>query len=459
MLTGTVAAASFAVPPRAIVRMPPGSAAGPPAVTTPLATPVLLDPGAVLAPPQAIAEQIRKAAGGKLKPVYAARNFAPLWAASGNIGVEAEVLIRFLGSADLDGLRPKSYPVSALQRTITEASRGDPKKIARAEVQLSRALSRYSLDLRKLPKRDASGMVYADPLLRPQKPREEAALQGGALATNFPAYISGMAWMSPHYLRMRTLLWQAQAQGKPEDFLSHIRLSLERARYLPGAWTHHVVVDAASGRLWYYQAGRQAGTMRVVVGKIASPTPLLAGMLHYAIINPYWNVPTDLAQTNTATKVLTGRTLKSMNMEVLSNWTDSAHALDPGTIDWHAVAAGTQEIRVRQLPGPFNSMGKVKYLFPNELGIYLHDTPERELLTKDDRHFSNGCIRLEDAPRLGRWLLGRPLREIDTGQPEQVVPLPLPVPVYISYFTATEGADGGVALVRDIYGRDVQIAK
>lgn len=416
--------------------------------------PALLEPGAVVAPPQAIAEQIRKAVGGKLKPVYAARNFAPLWAASGNIGAEAGVLIGFLGSADLDGLRPQTYPVSDLQRAIAEARSGDSRKIARAEVQLSRALSRYSVDLRKLPKHDTSGMVYADPLLRPQKPREDAALRGGALATNFPAYISGMAWMSPHYLRMRTLLWQARAQGKPEDFVSHIRLSLERARFLPGPWTQHVLVDAASARLWYYQAGRQAGTMRVVVGKQASPTPLLAGMLHYAIVNPYWNVPTDLVQTNTAPKVLAGRTLKSMNMEVLSDWTDNAHALDPAAIDWHAVAAGTQEIRVRQLPGPFNSMGKVKFLFPNELGIYLHDTPERELLAKDDRHFSNGCIRLEDAPGLVRWLVGHPLREIDTGQPEQVVPLPLPVPVYITYFTATEGADGGVALVSDTYGRD-----
>ena len=445
LLTGTVSAASFGAPPRVVAQV---------AAPAPVVAPTLLDPSAIRATPQAIAEQLRKAAGGKLKPVYAARNFAPLWAASGNVGVEAGVLIGFLGSADLDGLRPQSYPTANLQRAIDEARSGDPRKIARAEVQLSRALSRYSVDLRKLPKRDTSGMTYADASLRPQKPREEAAVQGGALATNFPAYISGMQWMSPHYLRMRTLLWQARAQGKPEDFIAHIRLSLERARYLPGPWTHHVLVDAASGRLWYYQAGRQRGTMRVVVGKQASPTPLLAGMLHYAIVNPYWNVPTDLAQTNTAPKVLAGRTLKSMNMEVLSDWTDNAHALDPASIDWHAVAAGTQEVRVRQLPGPFNSMGKVKYLFPNDLGIYLHDTPERELLAKDDRHFSNGCIRLEDAGALGQWLLGRPLRAIDTGQPEQVVPLPLPVPVYLTYLTATEGADGGVALVGDIYGRD-----
>lgn len=413
-------------------------------------TPVAVNPIVI----QAIAAEVRKQAGGKLKRVYAARNFAPLWAASGNIGPEAGVLMGYLNSADLDGLRPSSYKVGDLQKAIGEARSGDPKKIARAEVQLSRALSRYAVDLRKSPGRNAGGMVYADPALRPKKPREEAALRAGSLANSFPTYIGNMAWMNPHYLRMRTLMWQARAQGKPADFIGRIRLNLERARHLPGPWTHHVLVDAGTGRLWFYQAGRQRGSMRAVVGKVESPTPMLAGMLHYAILNPYWNIPTDLAQTNTAPKVLSGRTLKSMNMEVLSDWTDSAQVLDQSKVDWNAVAAGKTEVRVRQLPGPFNSMGKVKFLFPNDLGIYLHDTPERDLLTKPERHFSNGCIRLEDANALAQWLLGRPLRAISSNQPEQIVPLPLPVPVYITYFTATEGADGGVALLNDVYGRD-----
>jgi murein L,D-transpeptidase YcbB/YkuD len=217
----------------------------------------------------------------------------------------------------------------------------------------------------------------------------------------------------------------------------------------------HIVVDAGSGQLWYYQAGRQQGTMRVVVGKQASPTPMLVGMVQWAILNPYWNVPTDLAQTLIAPKILSGRTLKSMNMEALSDWSETARVMRASAIDWHAVAAGTQELRLRQLPGGYNSMGKVKFLFPNEFGIYLHDTPERELLAKDDRHFSNGCIRLEDADGLARWLLGKPLAAFSR-QPEQLVPLPIPVPVYVTYFTASESMDGQIALRDDIYGRDRQ---
>src|SRR3546814_8210799 len=96
-------------------------------------------------------------------------------------------------------------------------------------------------------------------------------------------------------------------------------------------------------------------------------------MVHYAILTPYWNVPTDRAQKKIAPKIRAGRSLKSMRMEVLSDWSASPSTLDPATIDWAAVAAGAQEIRMRPLPGRGNSMGRVKFLFPNDHGIYLHD--------------------------------------------------------------------------------------
>jgi L,D-transpeptidase YcbB len=215
---------------------------------------------------------------------------------------------------------------------------------------------------------------------------------------------------------------------------------------------HHIVVDAASGRLWYYQAGKEAGTMRVVVGKPQSPTPMLAGMLQYAILNPYWNIPTDLAQTIVAPKVLAGRSLSSMRMEALSDWSTGATKLDPKSIDWRAVASGAQQLRIRELPGPANSMGRAKFMFPNDSGIYLHDTPQRDLLTKPKRHFSNGCVRLEDAPRLGQWLLGRSI-VAKGASPEQAVPLRVPMPVYLTYLTAIEGKNG-VVFLDDVYGRD-----
>jgi murein L,D-transpeptidase YcbB/YkuD len=128
--------------------------------------------------------------------------------------------------------------------------------------------------------------------------------------------------------------------------------------------------------------------------------------------------------------------------------------LDPTKVDWHAVADGTQEVRVRQLPGPANSMGHVKFGFPNNYDIYLHDTPVKELFAQDDRTISHGCIRLQDAETLARWMLGRD-PQAASSQPEQNVQLPTPVPIYVTYLTA-QAQNGQLSFVDDIYGRDEQ---
>ncbi len=231
-----------------------------------------------------------------------------------------------------------------------------------------------------------------------------------------------------------------------------LRLNLERARLLPDAWTRHIVVDAAAARLWYYGGGAEQGTMRVVVGARESQTPMMAGMVRYATLNPYWNIPVDLVRKRLAPKVLAGTSLEKQGYEVLSDWTGDAEVIPSRSIDWQAVAAGSVEPRVRELPGRGNSMGSVKFMFPNDLGIYLHDTPQKNLFAKADRHLSNGCVRLEDAGRLGKWLFSKALKP-ESSQPEQHVPVPQPVPVYLMYFTASP-ADDGVKYVADAYGRD-----
>jgi murein L,D-transpeptidase YcbB/YkuD len=116
------------------------------------------------------------------------------------------------------------------------------------------------------------------------------------------------------------------------------------------------------------------------------------------------------------------------------------------------VQRGELDPHVRQLPSAINSMGKVKYEFPNVYGIYLHDTPHKDLMEKDVRQLSNGCVRLEDAKRLGTWLMGRVVEKVSDA-PEQRVDLPQPVPIYITYLTAHPEGDR-VAVGSDPYARD-----
>src|SRR3546814_10749777 len=103
-------------------------------------------------------------------------------------------------------------------------------------------------------------------------------------------------------------------------------------------------------------------------------------------------------------------TLFRSRYEILSDWTENARVLDPKEVNWAAVAAGRRDLRIRQLPGAHNAMGDVKFMFPNDRGIFLHDTPDRALFKDDERRFSSGCVRLEGAGRLGKWLFGQPIR-------------------------------------------------
>jgi L,D-transpeptidase YcbB len=237
----------------------------------------------------------------------------------------------------------------------------------------------------------------------------------------------------------------------PAGFLRKLQINLERARDLPAPDVRHILVNSAAARLWYYENGQAKGGMKVIVGTARTPTPSVAGLMHYATLNPYWNVPVDLVKRNIAPSVARGAPLKS-TYEVLSDWTADAQVIDPSTVDWRAVAAGDKQIRLRQLPGRHNAMGDVKFIFADELGIYLHDTPDRHLFDKPSRHFSNGCIRLEQADDLLNWLAGGQLGA-SAHQPEQHLLLPSPVPVYIAYLTALPH-EGGIAFVDDVYHRD-----
>ncbi len=198
----------------------------------------------------------------------------------------------------------------------------------------------------------------------------------------------------------------------------------------------YILVDAASARLFMVEDGEIRDSMRVIVGKPTAQTPTLASKIYYATLNPYWNVPADLARTLIAPKVLEHGTvyLRERHYQVLASFAEGAPEISPDDVDWQAVADGRATVKIRQLPGPANSMGQVKFGFPNNYGIFLHDTPKKELFGADQRNISNGCVRLEDAPRLARWLLGRdPGVIVAASAPEQHVLLPRAVPIYITY--------------------------
>ncbi len=239
-----------------------------------------------------------------------------------------------------------------------------------------------------------------------------------------------------------------------------IILNMERARRLPAASDtgRYILVDAGAAKLYMYENGKAVDSMNVIVGDSDRQTPMMAAELRFVQLNPYWNVPPDLAQTLVAKRVLEQGLsyLTERDYEVLSDWTDDATLLDPATVDWQGVRDGTVDVRLRRGPGPWNSMGDMKFMIPNDFGIYLHDIPEPEkpMFNTDGRWISNGCIRLQDADRLEKWVFGRP--PAPTGQAEERVDVPDPVPVYITYYTVAPSEDG-VVFRPDRYNRDEKL--
>lgn len=230
---------------------------------------------------------------------------------------------------------------------------------------------------------------------------------------------------------------------------SIIIANLDRLRALPTHPGRYVLVDTAGAQLRMIEDGREVDQMRVIVGKPGMETPLLAGFIRYAMVNPYWNVPPDLVRHTVAPAVLREGvgTLERRRFVLSADWRSTA-PVDPHRVDWRAVAEGRESIWVRQKPGGRNMMGAVKFMLPNDMGIYLHDTPDKALFARADRHLSSGCVRVEDAARLAQWLFGRPILGKGDATPDQRVDLPEPVPVFTAYLTA-KVEDGQVRFTQD----------
>ena len=238
-----------------------------------------------------------------------------------------------------------------------------------------------------------------------------------------------------------------------------VMINMERAKRLPAPQEQqkYAVVDAGGARLLMYENGRVVDSMKIIVGAKATATPMMAAYIRYASVNPYWNVPPELVRNLIGPRVVAQGIsyLTEREYQVLSDWSENARVLDPATIDWRAVVDGRQEVRLRRLPSPANSMGMVKYMLPNYFGIYLHDTPDKSYFAKGEQWISNGCVRLEDAERFGRWLFGSMPRG---GNPkvEEDVQIPAPVPVYMTYLTAAP-TPTGIQFRADPYGRDAHL--
>jgi murein L,D-transpeptidase YcbB/YkuD len=241
-----------------------------------------------------------------------------------------------------------------------------------------------------------------------------------------------------------------------EQRIRLVQINLERWRWLPhDMGDRFILVNVPEYRLEVWDDGAVPLSMRVVVGKNDTPTPIFNDKMTSVVFSPYWNVPDSIAEGETLPALINDPDfLLRANMEIVDT---DGNVVDPSSIDLN----DPTQYRFRQRPGADNSLGLVKFMFPNQHSVYLHDTPADSLFERTGRSLSHGCVRVEKPVELALYVLrDRPewtrekIEEAMHAGEERAVKLKTPLPVYLGYWTARVSSDGVLQFRKDVYGID-----
>jgi murein L,D-transpeptidase YcbB/YkuD len=350
------------------------------------------------------------------------RHDALVWSDGRTPNARAEDLARAIGHASQEGLEPSDYQVAAF----------DPAHAGDVDVQATYRFFQYAFDL-------SHGTIDPE-AINPQwhpAPRDAdaaTALSGALNSNRVEEALQTLAPHAPQYVGLKHQLaacHDAECRGR-------IAMNMDRWRWLPDdLGSRYLIVNIPAYRLDAIEDGKSVLEMKVVTGKKDKPTPVLADRMTTVVFSPSWNIPDDIVAREILPKVENDpEYLARNNMEVD----------DKG--------------RYRQLPGKGNSLGDVKFVFPNHFNVYLHDTPSKGLFDRVERDFSHGCVRVEQPLVLAQYVLRdqpewteQRIRDAMASGTERSVALKQPLPIYLVYFTAWE-ENGSLKTAADVYGHD-----
>ena len=241
-----------------------------------------------------------------------------------------------------------------------------------------------------------------------------------------------------------------------------LEINLERARWvLDDISDYFILVNIAGFRVYVVRDREVVWETRAQVGRPYRKSPIFRDEMKYLVFNPTWTVPYSIATRDLLPQIKQNPGFfEARGFDLLGR---NGEPVEPSSVDWAGVTSNSFPYTLVQKPGPANAMGRVKFMFPNQYAVYLHDTPSRYLFDRADRTFSSGCIRIENPFELAEILLGPDgwTRErfesvLDTGK-ERTVFLSRPVPVLLLYWTALANPDGTVSFFPDVYSRDAAI--
>lgn len=247
----------------------------------------------------------------------------------------------------------------------------------------------------------------------------------------------------------------------PRNLMDKASVNMERLRWLPDTLrdSELIVVNIANYQLDFLSRGDTIFSGKVIVGKQYHASPIFSAPMKYIVFSPYWNIPTSIARNEIIPSIRKNPNyLNQKHMEVVTN---SGKYVDPSTVNW---SSKSFPYMIRQKPGGDNSLGLVKFMFPNKHSVYLHDTPSKSLFEREDRALSHGCIRLQHPEKLAKILLSDMPGWTDSKiydamhqSKEQIVNLNREIPVVLIYLTFWADSKGQGHFRPDIYNRDEDI--
>ena len=437
------------------------TAAPPIAPSQPAAT---IAAGAAIDPDAPIAEQLHDIPNGKFDRIigntkqrasidafYSGRNYAPLWVTDGKANARAKAAIAYLGRVWTDGLDPADYPVPNF------ASLAGPVALAEDEIRLTTSVITYAqhAQIGRVHWSRVSGDIFYD--RSAPEPRE--VLSSLMEATDAGAALDAYEPHSEGYLALKAKLGELRAghldanktktpkvSGRQSDRrIDIIIANMERWRWLPhDLGKTYVIVNLPDFTLRVMRQGKQVWMTRIVVGKPATPTPIMSAQMKSITINPTWNVPDSIAANEYLPLLQQDPTiLQRMGLRMSYN------------------ANGT--IHISQPPGEQNALGQLRFNFPNKFLVYQHDSNQKYLFANERRAESHGCMRVQDPVKYAEVLLSmvRPSEGYSQdrirrmfGVNEIDIPFPSVIPVHLTYQTAFVDDRGNLEFREDVYGRD-----
>lgn len=395
-----------------------------------------------------------------LAAFYGERDYQPLWIEGGQWSSRAVRLIHRLSRADEDALDPDKYHVLQFQD-----GNPDVESLARADLALTQAVIAYVLDARgarinlaqlskvinpKLELPEATSILSnlisvpdSEDALAKYNPQHQGYVALKEKLAEFRDYTSAITDDSGNWNSVKknpnTDIYDKNL--KKSSVLAEIIANMERWRWLPSdLGPDRIEVNLPEYTARVFRKGQLVYSTRVIIGKRSTPTPLFSNQMVYLIVNPSWHVPDSI-----------------VNNEILPKLAeDPDYATRNG---YEITELDTGRISIRQPPGTGNALGLVKFMFPNEHAIYLHDTPNKKLFAHSQRAFSHGCIRVQNPFELAAILLDDGQYSEDRlkemiGRGERLIPLKAPVPIHLTYFTLRVDENGEIERIPDVYGFD-----